>query len=121
LAIEVQINAGALELAEEGDEVLQAAAEPVNRPSRDYVELSAHDRFVQSVKPWPVAAPLGAGYSSVNILGRYAPASPIARSHKLAPLVLDCLVVCADAQIQGDCPLYGHGAISSRSRMPGSA
>ena len=49
LPIEVQINPGAVELAEKGNEILQAAAETIDAPSRDDIELMPGYRLVQLV------------------------------------------------------------------------
>jgi hypothetical protein len=50
LAIEVQVNPGAVQLAKKADKVLQATAEPVDAPGRDDVELAPRDRPVQAIE-----------------------------------------------------------------------
>ena len=43
LLVEVQVDALGVQLAEEADEVLEAAAQPVDRPCRDEVDVAPRD------------------------------------------------------------------------------
>jgi hypothetical protein len=77
LAIEAQVNPGAVQLAKKADKVLQATAEPVDAPGRDDVELAPRDRPVQAIESRPLVAPIRAAHSLVAKLSHDAPAAPL--------------------------------------------
>ncbi len=57
--MEVEIDPGRVDLAEERDEVLQRAPQPVHRPGHDHVELSPGGIAVHGVELGALARPSG--------------------------------------------------------------
>ena len=62
-----QIDPGSVDFRQKSDKVLQAAAEPINRPSHDDIELPACGRRVQGVKSRPFILALGAADAVISI------------------------------------------------------
>ena len=58
LPIEVQANACAVQLAQERDEILKAAAEPVDAPCRDDIKLVPQNGMAQATSPGRLSRPL---------------------------------------------------------------
>ena len=55
-----QIDLERMELGQEADEVLQAAAQPIDIPGHDNIELPLGSVPVQGIEGWPLVASLGA-------------------------------------------------------------
>ena len=53
LLVEVEVSMFAVEVVEEGHEVLQAAAQPIDRPRGDHVELPVNDSEAQLIECGP--------------------------------------------------------------------
>jgi hypothetical protein len=80
LAIEVQVNPGAVQLAKEPEEILKAAAESIDAPRRDHVKFVPGDRLVQAIKAGPLVAPVGTAHALIGELGHDTPAAAVNRS-----------------------------------------
>src|SRR5262249_40612366 len=59
LLMQVEIDTLRVHLPQEGDEVLQRPAQPVNRPRRHKVELSSSYSFAERVEGRPLVSALG--------------------------------------------------------------
>jgi hypothetical protein len=62
-----------MHLAEECDEVLQRAAEPIDRPCRDDIELAPRDAVEEAIEPGSLIATLRAADTVVDEFGDDAP------------------------------------------------
>ena len=60
LLMQKQIDLERMELGQEADEVLQAAAQPIDIPGHDNIELPLGSVPVQGIEGWPLVASLGA-------------------------------------------------------------
>ena len=58
--MQVEVNALGMKLAEQAEQVLERAAEAVDRPCGDHVDLAARDRLEQPVEPRALLASLRA-------------------------------------------------------------
>ena|SRR5262245_45148165 len=65
--MQVQVTAGGMEIAQEADQVLQAATEPVDRPGHDHVELASGGVLHQSIECGTCIAALSARYAGVLV------------------------------------------------------
>ena len=81
LPIEVQVNACAVQLVQERDEILKAAAEAVDAPCRDDIKLVPHNGTAQAIEPRPLVTPIGVAHAVVAELGYHPPAAPLCRGH----------------------------------------
>jgi hypothetical protein len=80
-----------VQLPEKPDEVLKAAAQPIDAPRGHHVKFAPGDRLVQPIECGPLVASVGAADAVVAELGDHAPAAPLDRRFQVAPLVLDRL------------------------------
>ena len=60
MLFEVEVDAGAVYLAKEDNEILQATPEPIDRPGRDNVEFVPDYRLVQPIEAGALVAPFAA-------------------------------------------------------------
>src|SRR5262245_49688108 len=81
-----------MDFAEEGDQVLQAAAEPINRPGHDHVELPTAGIAAHRIKGRPLVPALAAAYAVVLIDLGYFATHPLGDLPELA-LLVGCLLV----------------------------
>ena len=89
--MEVEIDPLRLEIAEEPHQVLEGAAEAINGPGRDQVELSAGYPTQEGIKLRPLVPALCSANPLVNELGDDAPSMPFCNLAKLADLVVSAL------------------------------
>ena len=68
LLVKIEIDALGVNVAEEGHEVLQAPAEPINGPGSDDIELAPGGVLAKVVKSWPLVPSLGATYAVIDVL-----------------------------------------------------
>jgi hypothetical protein len=73
------------------EQVLQGATQPIDRPCRDYVHLTASYGTQQLVEPRSLLAALGAANPIVRELGGDDPSVPIGDLTQFAQLVLNRL------------------------------
>jgi hypothetical protein len=69
-----QVHAFGVEFAQEVQQVDQGAAQAIDRPSRDHVDVAASNGLEQAIEARPLVAALGAGDTSVLEELDYAPA-----------------------------------------------
>src|SRR5262245_14423007 len=100
LLIEVEVNADGLQVLDRVEEVDQRTAEPIDRPGHHHVELPAQRILKHAVEPWPLVASLGAAYAGVAVDLDDGPATALGDIGELADLVLNRLVIGADAHIK---------------------
>jgi hypothetical protein len=67
LLMQEQVDAESVELGQEGDQVLKAAAQPVDRPCHHYVELPLGRISAQTIEARPLHSPLGATDAMVAV------------------------------------------------------
>ena len=77
LLMQIQINALGTKLAEEHDQILQRAAEPIDGPCGHLIELAPGHSPEQAIVSWPAVAPLVPLTPRVNELGDNLPAVPL--------------------------------------------
>jgi hypothetical protein len=77
LLVQEQIDALGMELAEEVQQVDQRAAQAIDRPGRDHVDVAAGDGLQQAIEARPLVASLGAG--DPGILEKLNQAPAVAR------------------------------------------
>src|SRR5262245_62146359 len=100
LGFQEQIDVERPQFIEEIDQVLQAAAEPVDAPSHHHIELASGSGLVQGVKRWPLVAALCAADAVVFVDLGDLPARPLCDLAQLAFLVGCGLIESADAKIK---------------------
>ena len=79
LPLKIEIAADRAEFCEKANEVLQATAEPINRPGRDNIDLAGGCRFKQPVEAGALFSTLGAADPLILELLDDPPASRLAR------------------------------------------
>jgi hypothetical protein len=92
LLMEIEVDPGAADLAEETDKVLQRTAQAVDTDGRDQVELAA-DRVAQEViEAGAAVAAFRAGNTLVDVGGHIDSAAAAVRTHQsLTPVKNACL------------------------------
>ncbi|WP_458192560.1 hypothetical protein [Bradyrhizobium sp. UFLA05-153] len=85
-----------LEVAQEADQILQAAAEAINAPGRDHVDLAGGDILQQPIEARTLVAAVGAADVGVLVEACDHPARALSDRLQLAALVLRGLSVSAD-------------------------
>jgi hypothetical protein len=88
-----------LQIGQEAHQVLHAAAEPIDRPGGNHVDLACRGVLEQPIETGPLVAALGAADAGVLIDADDLPAGPGCNSLQLVALVLGRLPVCADADV----------------------
>ena len=91
LLVEVEVHAEGLKVGEQGHQVLEAPAKPVDRPRRDHVELPAGRGLHHRVEPRALIAALGPA-DAVGEGGDNLPSAALRNRLELALLVLDALI-----------------------------
>jgi hypothetical protein len=102
LPVQVQINPFGVKLTEEGEQILQRSPEPIDGPGGDHIEVSTHKTLHQFPHRWTLVARLATAHAAVGEDLDDLPAVPAGDVLKLASLVLDRLVIRADARVDGD-------------------
>jgi hypothetical protein len=100
--VQVEIAAERLEISQEANEMLQAAAQPIDRPCRDHVYLAGSGVSDQPIEAGTLLSALGAGDAGVLVNTDDLPAGTGGNSLKLSPLVCGGLSVSADPDIDAD-------------------
>ena len=83
-------------------QILQAAAQPIDGPCRDHVDLFPGNRLEQFVEARAAITALGTADALVFEHGHHLPAVALGDGLQLAFLVLDGLLVGRDPDVQGD-------------------
>jgi hypothetical protein len=91
-------------VCEEADQVLQAAAETIDRPSGDHVDLAAGGILQQSIEFRALVPALRSADPSVLVKINHLPAGASGYRLKLTPLVLGRLAVSRNTEINADAP-----------------
>jgi hypothetical protein len=78
-----------MHLAEECNEVLQRAAEPIDRPCREDIELAPRDAAEEAIEPGSLIATLDAADTAVDEFGDDAPPMVGGSLLKCKALVVD--------------------------------
>src|SRR5215831_13103034 len=65
--MEIQLDPERMQLREEADEILQTAAEPIDAPGHDDIELATGSVAVEAVKGGPAVAALRPGDTVVGV------------------------------------------------------
>ena len=84
--------------------VLQAAPEPVDRPSRDHIELPSGHGMKQGIEAGSISAAFGTANAVIYILCGDAPSVARDGRAELAQLILSALAIGRDSGVQGDIP-----------------
>ena len=105
--MKVEINALGVQLAEEGDQLLQRAAKAIDRPGRHLIEFAPSDAVAEAIVTRPLVAALGAADPGIGIGGNHIPAVPLGDGRKLALLVLDGLLCRGDPKVKGNSLCHG--------------
>src|SRR5579863_6895527 len=98
--MQVQVAAGAVDLAEKTDQVLERAAQAIDRPCCDHVDLAPGNGFHQVIESGPLLSAVGAGNPLVREFLDDFPAMLLGNGLELATLVLDSLARGAHPQIE---------------------
>lgn len=114
LGMEVEIDAPAVDLGEEGHEVLEGAAEAIDGPACDEVDLLPRHHGHETIVGGAFVPALGSADPFIGQLLDDDPAHSFGDSIEFAALVLDGLGVGADAGVDGDA--LAHGADYTRGR-----
>ena len=80
MRVEVKINTPRIDLVEEGDEVLERAAQAVNRPCGDDVEFLPRHASKQQVEAGTLIAPFGSADALIAEGRDNGPAEPVGYS-----------------------------------------
>jgi hypothetical protein len=109
LLMQVEINPLRVDVAEEGDQVLEAAAQTIDRSRGDQVALVAHDGLAQLIEGRTLIAVLGPAHALVDELADDVPAGAGGYRAELGQLVVGGLSVRTNPGIEGDSFLvHGH-------------
>jgi hypothetical protein len=100
LLVQIEVDLGRVQLGQEGDKVLQAAAETIDRPSHDHVELSPRCSPAERIERWALIAALGAADAVILVDLDDLAAHAAGDLAKLALLVGGRLVDGGDAEIE---------------------
>ena len=91
LAMDVEVHALGLDVAEEVDQIGKASADPADREGRNQIEVLASHALEQIVEAGPLDATLGPADAFVEEGGDDLPVLPFSNSEQIAKLVLDRL------------------------------
>jgi hypothetical protein len=100
--MQIQFHAYGLELVQEGDEILQTAAETIDRPGHDDVEPPTNKVAAEAIKLGPLVPPLEPTDSIIGIDFDDLMPKALGGGPELEELVLRGLVESRDAEIE-DC------------------
>jgi hypothetical protein len=100
LLVDVEVDPHRLEVLYRPQQVDQGAAEPVDRPDQGDIEVPAAGVLEHPVEPRPVSPPLAAADAGIAVDFDHLPSAALGDLAQLDFLVLDGLLVGADAQIK---------------------
>ena len=100
LLIKVEVDADCLEVLDGAQQIDQRPAKPVNRPGHHDVELAPAGILEHRVKARALVAPLGAADAGVAVGRDHGPAPALCDLPELLELVVDGLVIGADADVE---------------------
>jgi hypothetical protein len=92
LPLKIEVTPDGAEFRKKANEVLQAAAEPINRPCRDNIDLAGGRRFEQPIEARTLFPTLGAADPFILELLDDPPASRLAHRNQPHALCLDRLL-----------------------------
>jgi hypothetical protein len=101
LLVQKQIHLEGVQLGQEGNKILQAAAEPIDVPGHDDIEISTCSGFMQGIKGWALVSALCATDAVVLVDLGDLPACAFRGLPELAFLIGRGLVESADAKMMG--------------------
>jgi hypothetical protein len=88
LLVQIEVYLLGVQLAQEAQQIDQAAPEPVHRPGRHHVDLAPCDGAQQRLHRRPALARKVAADAMVVEHRRYGPARPVGRSARLGGLIV---------------------------------
>jgi hypothetical protein len=100
--VQIELDPNGMDLGEEGKEVLQAAAEPIHRPSHDHVEPSSSGVPAEPIKLRAAVATLGARNAIVGIDSNELIAAALGHGAELALLFGRRLLGRTGADVNGN-------------------
>ena len=107
LPMQVQVTAHRLQLAHEANQILKAAAQPIDRPSRDHVDLARGGILQQAIKPGALVPTLRAADAGVPIEPDNFPSCASRNRLQLPALVFSGLTIRRNTQVDTDSLFYG--------------
>ena len=90
--LKIEIATRGIQFAEKPDEILQRAAETVDRPGRDDVDLAGDCRLQQAIEFRSLVAPLGAADAAIGKHVDDVPSLGLARRAQHLLLIVDRLL-----------------------------
>jgi hypothetical protein len=97
LLVQEQVDALGVKFAQEVQQVDQGAAEAIDRPCRDHVDVAAGDGLQQAIEARALVAALGAGDTGVLEKLDHAPAVACGDLFEFTSLIFGGLLACGDA------------------------
>jgi hypothetical protein len=101
LLVQVKLDVAGVDLAQEGHEILQRAAEPIDGPGHDDVEPAPSRVAAQTVERRPLVPALGAGNAIVCIDFHHFVAEALGHRPELPLLVIGGLVEGRRTHVKG--------------------
>src|SRR6266446_196915 len=114
LLMQIQANPLLLEFLHELHQMLQAAADAVDRPRGNHVELASGSGLRKSLERRAFLAALGAADAVIDVLLDDLPAALLGNPQKFLALVLDCLAGGGDPEVNPDSFRLAHDNALSR-------
>src|SRR5262249_13202739 len=108
LLVEVEVDAGGLEVLDSAEQVDQGAAKPIDGPGHDNVELAPARVLQHGVQARTLITALGAADARIAVGLDHGPSAALGNLPELAVLALDRLVVSGHAQVQRHALLLAH-------------
>jgi hypothetical protein len=102
LLMQVQADPLLLQLVKESRQMSEAAAEPIDRPGGDHIELALGGITPQPIECGALIAPLGAADAMVDIFADNLPSALLSDAGEVLALILDGLAASAHPEIQAD-------------------
>jgi hypothetical protein len=100
LLVQEEVNAGGMDFREEGDQVLEASAEPIDRPGHHHIKLAPGRRLVKRIKLWALVLALGTRDAVILIDPHDLPTGSLGNVPQLALLVGRGLVESGNSEVE---------------------
>src|SRR5215213_6962426 len=120
--MEVEVDALGMKLAEHAEQILQRPSEPVDRPRRNHIDVTARNGLKQPIQARSLVTALRSRDTRILIGGLNIPTMPCSHGLKLEFLVFGALAVCRNARYKAT--RFSRGATTSivlRSLPPSKA
>ena len=98
--MEVEVDALGMKLAEHAEQILQRPSEPVDRPRRNHIDVTARNGLKQPIQARSLVTPLRSRDPRILIGGLNIPTMPCSHGLKLKFLVFGALAVRRHAEVQ---------------------